>query len=385
MIEFIKKIRIGIYIYLFKHLPIKKNKIFFISNLGNAYTCNPKYLCEFIAENYEGKFDMVWVFDKNVRIKHKIPEGCRKVNYFSIQYLYEILTSHYIISNVRIPKHFRFEKRKSQIYIQTWHSSIRLKKIEGDVADQLDYQYVENAKQDSKKIDYIISGCGLSSNTFRNSFWYDGKILEIGTPRIDYLLKNNTEVNRMKLLNKNNLDPKYNYLLYAPTFRKNNDLSAYDLNYELLCNNLAEKFGGKWKVLYRLHPNLINISKDIDLPSCCINASYFDDIQELLIVSDFLITDYSSCMFDAMYLHKKCALYVNDLQDYLLNNRSLYFNISQLPFLIAENQEQLLDEIENYEETEYINNLNEFLSKINSFENGKSCQSIVDLLLNLRS
>ena len=203
----------------------------------------------------------------------------------------------------------------------------------------------------------------------------------MGTPRIDYLLKNNTELNRLKLLNKNNLDSKYNYLLYAPTFRNNNDLSAYDLNYELLCNNLSKKFGGKWKVLYRLHPNLINISKNIDLPNCCINASYFDDIQELLIVSDFLITDYSSCMFDAMYLHKKCALYVNDLQDYLSNNRSLYFNISELPFLIAENQKQLFDEIENYDETEYINNLNKFLSKINSFENGKSCQSIVDLLL----
>lgn len=381
MIEFIKKIRINIYIYLFKHLPIKENKIFFISNLGNSYTCNPKYLCEFIAENYKDKFDMVWVFDENVNIKHELPKGCRKVNYFSIKYLYEILTSHYIISNARIPKHFRFEKRKCQIYIQTWHSSIRLKKIESDVADQLDYKYVENAKQDSKKIDYIISGCGLSSNTFKNSFWYDGKILEVGTPRIDYLLKNNTELNRLKLLNKNNLDSKYNYLLYAPTFRNNNDLSAYDLNYELLCNNLSKKFGGKWKVLYRLHPNLINISKNIDLPNCCINASYFDDIQELLIVSDFLITDYSSCMFDAMYLHKKCALYVNDLQDYLSNNRSLYFNISELPFLIAENQKQLFDEIENYDETEYINNLNKFLSKINSFENGKSCQSIVDLLL----
>lgn len=376
MIEKIKKWRINTCIFLFKKLPLKKNKIIFISNLGHAYTCNPKYLCEYLAENHGEKFDMVWVFDQVYGIQHDIPKICRYVEYFSIKYLYEILTAKFIVCNTRIPEHFRFEKRKNQIYIQTWHSSLRLKKIEGDIADRLKNQYIENAKKDSQKINYIISGCGVSTNTFKNSFWYNGEVLNIGTPRIDYLIKNNTKVMKDYFLKKNNLDTGFKYILYAPTFRKNNDFSAYDIDFEQLIRILDDKFGGNWKVLYKLHPNLMKYSDSLELPECCINATLFDDIQELLIASDLLITDYSSCMFDSMYLKKICILYVNDLEDYLVNNRSLYFDINKLPFVIAKSNSELSFQIKNFDLTKYVVNVELFMKDIESYEKGNACEQI---------
>lgn len=381
MIGYLRKLRLNLVIFLFRLIPLKGNKIIFFSNLGNAYTCNPKYLCEYIAQKYPNDFDLVWVFNSESAIKHTLPKECRFVNFFSISYLYEILTAKYIISNARIPRYFMFKKRKKQIYIQTWHSSLRLKKIEKDVEEQLEEEYIKNAILDSKKIDYIISGCQISSETFRNSFWYDGKILNIGTPRIDYLIKNKNDLLLKKeICEKYSLDMKKNYILYAPTFRKNNDLSAYDINFDELVQTIKNKFSGEWQVLYKLHPNLINLSNDILMSKSCINATLFDDIQELLILSEILITDYSSCMFDAMYMRKKCFLYLNDLDLYLQNNRTLYFNIDDLPFSKSKNQTDLLTSIMEFDEEKYLNDISKFLSCIGSYENGKSCEQVLKII-----
>src|SRR5690606_28368099 len=85
-------------------------------------------------------------------------------------------------------------KRKSQYYIQTWHSPLRLKKIEKDIENNLDESYIERAKIDSKMCDLMISGSDFSWNIYRNSFWYDGEILKCGTPRCDIFFTNNTYI-----------------------------------------------------------------------------------------------------------------------------------------------------------------------------------------------
>lgn len=376
--DFIKKIRIELYILIFKLLPVKKNKIIFISDLGKSYSCNPKYLSEYISMS--SVFDIVWVFDKSFNKKHNIPNNCRTVEYFSIKYLYEILTAKFIVSNTRLPEFFRFEKRKKQIYIQTWHSSIRLKKIEKDAFDQLTPTYVNSAINDSKKIDYIVSGCAFSTEIFKNSFWYDGNILEYGTPRVDYLLKNNNLKSKNRLLKKLNLNTESKYILYAPTFRKNGELDAYNIDYKHLCDFLKSSTQSNWKILFRLHPNLIEKFNDTKLPECCIDVSKYDDIQELLIVSDLLITDYSSCMFDAMYLNKKCILYVNDLDNYLKNNRDLYFNIKDLPFPIAINNNEIQDKILLFDNDNYLKKIEKFKKQIGSFEYGNSCKKILEII-----
>ena len=118
----IKKYGALLIIKIFNLLPIKNNKIFLESYYGSQYGCNPKYISEYIVNNYsKGKFDVVWSFT-NLDGKESI-KGVRKVKTMSLKYFYELCTSKIIITNYRTTD--MFIKRKNQYYIQTWHSSLR--------------------------------------------------------------------------------------------------------------------------------------------------------------------------------------------------------------------------------------------------------------------
>lgn len=358
--------------------PIQKNKIIFWSDLGKRYSCNPRHFSDYIRKNYSDFYDIVWMFDNEIKIPVDFPEELRVVRYFSKEFLFEVATAKYVICNARIPKWFYFIKRREQIYIQTWHSSLRLKAIEKDAEDNLSDKYIEDAKFDSSQISYIVSGCKFSSQIFKESFWYSGELLEVGTPRIDYLIAQSG--NKDKIFSKSGLDKNYKYVLYAPTFRKGDDMSAYDINMVSLIKVLSQRFGGKWKVLYRLHPNMVDGVRIEDLPEYCIDMCDYHDMQELLILSDILITDYSSSMFDVTCLEKLCILYVSDLKKYIENERKLYFDIKQLPFLIAHNNEELINRIEQFDEDDYKKKIKSFNLLIGSFEQGDSCEKIYKAL-----
>ena len=187
-------ITLGI-IRIFNCFPIKNNKIFLYSYYGSQYGCSPKYISEYIVNNHSDKYDIVWAFN-DVESKKDI-KGIRKVRVMSLKYFYELCTSKVIITNFRTTEIFK--KRKEQYYIQTCHSSLMLKQIEKDTEDTLPPHYVQMAKEDSKKLDLLLSGCKFSTDIFKRAFWYDGEIFEYGTPRNDILFKNQSDLkNRIK-------------------------------------------------------------------------------------------------------------------------------------------------------------------------------------------
>lgn len=374
----IKKLRIEIFKWIFSFLPIKENKVLLWSDLFKTYSCNPKYLALYLLE-FDDKYQIRWVIDRKKDISNQIPQNLKVVQYFSITFLYELATSKIIITNTRIPDFIDFRKRKNQYYIQTWHSSMRLKKIEKDSIKELSETYIDLALKDSKKIDCIISGCKFSSNVFRNSFWYSGRILEVGTPRIDYLL--NTDKSLANKVRKHyGLSTDINLALYAPTFRKQDDLSAYNLNIEKISKSLEKRFGGSWKILIRMHPNLADLKIKEENQKNSVDVTSYIDMQELIVASNVLITDYSSCMFDFAYIKKPCFLYVPDYEDYIKNQRQLYFDINELPFSNGKNSVDLGSKIENFNEIEYEKNIEEFLKRTGSYENGNACYEIEKLI-----
>lgn len=340
---------------------------------GAQYGCNPKYISEYIVA-HEPEFDVVWGILDHSGMHHV---NVRKVKFASLKFLFELATAKFIITNYRLS--IDMNKREDQIYIQTWHSSLRLKKIEKDAESFLSPNYIHNARIDSTKIDYLLSGCMESTRIFKQAFWYDGEILEIGTPRIDPIIKK--ESSRLKGI-KRKLGVDYNekVLLYAPTFRKSNDYSCYINDFEDIVKSLEVKMGGKWRVVVRLHPHLMNKADDIIKNKEVINATTYNDIQELLMISDFLITDYSSLMFDFLFSKNPVLLYLPDLQDYLKNERTLYYNVEELPFLKAYSREEIIDKISTFDTSNFISDLSDFEGKIGSFENGNASQRVVSIL-----
>src|SRR5699024_10923852 len=98
-------------------------------------------------------------------------------------------------------------------------------------------------------------------------------------------------------------------------------------------------FGGKWLILVKLHPHLLSVSNELTENDYVVNVTTYDDIQELLLIADMLISDYSSLIFDYALTKRPCFLYVPDLEDYIKKERELYFNITELPFAYAKNNQ----------------------------------------------
>ncbi|ESU32053.1 hypothetical protein G3A_13030 [Bacillus sp. 17376] len=370
--EVLKKYISLVIIYLFNYLPIKKNKIFLFSYYGSQYGCNPKYITEYILKTYpKDYFDLVWAFndpDSKVDI-----EGIRKVKTMSLRYFYELCTSKVLITNFRTTD--LFIKRKEQYYIQTWHSSLRLKQIEKDAEENLPSNYVQMAKKDSEKCDLLLSGCDYSTEIFKRAFWYDGEIFKHGTPRNDILAYANNDL-KSSILSKLNISAACNIALYAPTFRKDKNIDVYNLDFTKVKETLAKRFGGEWIILVKLHPHLMSVSNQITVNDQVIDVTQFDDIQELLLITDFLISDYSSLVFDYSVTKKPCFLYVPDLENYIQNERGLYFDLEDLPFIKALSNQDLLRKIESFDETVFRKELESFLSEIGSYEDGYAAKKL---------
>ena len=359
---------ISLFYKLFWIFRIKKNKIVVVSFYGRGYGDSGKYICNELNKRNKN-LDIVWlVKDTNLQF----PDFIRPVKYNSLKSFYELATAKLWIDNSR--KRPYISKRKNQIYLQTWHSNLRLKKIEKDAEEDLDKQYIWYAKRDSKMADAIIAGCDFSYNTIKNSFWYNGPIYKTGIPRCDELFNNNKKLidtikEKLDIKNINNI------ILYAPTFRRGNDVNISDIND--LINILREKYKEDFKVLVRFHP----ISKQIIKESKYIkNVTNYPDMQELIKISDVLVTDYSGCMFDAAIAHKKCVLYVPDYEDYIKNQRKLYFNFDELPFERTYTFKELGSVIINMNDKKYDEKINKFLKFIGCYEKGDSSENVADLI-----
>lgn len=357
---------------LFFAFKIRTNKIVVSNFYGKGYGDNPKYLVQELL-NAEKNLDIVWLV-KN-KDDSSIPDKVRKVKIFSIQSVYELLTANVWIDNCRKYFFYNIFKKKETLYIQTWHGGVGLKKVEKAVQDNLSKSYVLSAKHDSAMVDYFLSGSKWMTENIKNNFWYNGEILQYGSPRNDMFFKN---LNFKEKIYKNYKIPLTNkILLFAPTFRKNNTCSEF-MNFDVLIFSLNKRFGGNWTILLRLHPNIRETK--LNLPKNVINASFYEDSQELLCTADALITDYSSIMFDMMLLEKPVFIYATDIEDYA-EDRNFEFDFSELPFLYAQNDSSLIQNIINFNEKSYKDNLKKFTKSIGLSESGKASIKVSKIIL----
>lgn len=359
--------------------PVKQNKVAFDCFSGKGYGCNPKYIAEALL-NREDKPDMVWFVNN---MGEEIPEGIRKVKYGSLKAAYELATAKVWVDNVR--SSFRVKKKKSQYYIQTWHSSVGLKMAEKEIEDKLSPAYVKAAKRDGKIADIMISDGPYRTNRYYKWYWYEGEVLEGGLPRFDILVNPREEV-RQKMYKSLKIPQNKKIVLYAPTFRSTtrnseNPTEVYQFDYEACRKHLEEVFGGEYVFLLRLHPNVQKDSEAFSYSDTVINVSSYGDMQELLAFSDVLITDYSSCMFEAMYVHHKVFLFAKDFEEYIAKERELLFSIDELPCPLAKSEDELYKKISGFQKEQYEKECMEFFADLGVEQSGHASDTVADLIM----
>ncbi len=366
----------------FQNLPLKKKKVMFESFVGRGYNDNPYAISEHLSDK-ELEYDLVWGLDEKL-IKKVDYADIRTAKRFSVRYLYHLATAKYIITNSRLPK--GFVKREGQVIIQTWHGT-PLKKLVLDMENNhfpniSKIDYLIEFLSDVKKWDYLVSPNQYSTNIFRRCFAYEGEILEVGYPRNDRLV--NFHPNEVVKIKEHLKIPETKkVLLYTPTFRENKvtEKGKYVEEQKL---NLAQivKQNPDWIILVRSH-YLINKYGRFKHPNI-IDVSQYQDLNDLFIISDCLLTDYSSTMFDYTILNRPIIKYAYDLAEYSEELRGFYLDYhNDIPATSIENERELgelLDNFEQYQEF-WLKEINDFNQRFNYLADGKATKRLVEQTL----
>lgn len=357
---------------------IDKHKIVVDNFYGHGFGDNPKYIVESLLKKEAG-LDIVWLADS---LSYNFPNGVRPVLINSLQATKELMTASIWIDNI---KNFRKPvKKKDQYYLQTWHAGLGIKASEAQIEERLSNDYVRTDKEDSQKIDLMLSDSNWTTNIYSNYFWYDGEIKKTGFPKNDILI-NEPECIKARVYSEFAIPTNFKIILYAPTFRDfNNDISVYKHDFRKFQIAAKRRFNNNYVILIRLHPNIAQKFGNDPIFSFndqIINASFYPDMQELIIASEILITDYSSCMFDGMIANKKVFLLASDYDQFVKKDRKLLFDVSELPFSLSTSDEQLITRIKQFDEKDYIYQLDKFKKDIKLVEPGNASDKVADIII----
>jgi CDP-glycerol glycerophosphotransferase len=300
-----------------------------------------------------------------------------------LDYYRHLAQSEYVIFNTRHPK--RIVKKEDQVYVCTWHGT-PLKRLGFDQGNlYLDNPRSKHAyRKDSSEWDYMISPNPYTTDILRSAFAYEGEIIESGYPRNDILYNASSE-DIEKIRESLKLPKDKKIILYAPTWRDDDyyDTASVKFNLQLDLNRLKEEFQDEYIVLLRLH---YFIADNVDLSGCedfAFNVSDYEDIAELYLISDLLITDYSSVFFDFANLRRPILFYTYDLEKYENVLRGFYIDINtEVPGPLLKNNDEVVEAISNIDsiEKEYKERYDEFYDRFCSIEDGNASQRIYNRL-----
>ena len=291
------------------------------------------------------------------------------------RYEYIITRAKYMITPMDIPY---VNKRKSQIWVMTWHGS-PLKTIgllRQDNATMREYV------KSFRKCDYFCNTASVFADLFKKSFdLADNVFINTGLPRNDILLHPDKD-NIIPLVRKNLGIPKNKKVLfYCPTWRRTDWRQPMPFNLQ----ELEKSLGDEYVLLMRTHVGKHDwIDKNGNKMSLTDNRFVYDvgsyeNISELYLISDVLITDYSSTSFDFSLLERPQVLFAYDLEHYIaeIGLTMDYYKFS--PFPIAKTQNELLDAIKNSSKQK-INDLRKFRQKYAEYETGTASKQILSIL-----
>ena len=373
-------------------IKLDDKTVLFISFHGKGYSDSPKAIYEEMLKDKRFKdYKFIWAI-KNHKKKDINIKGAKLVEYLSIPYFYYMSKAKYWIFNCKMPAYI--VKKDEQIYLQTWHGT-PLKRLGHDIhVDEKTTFYrskvdaktmYESYDIDVARYNYMISPNPFCTKVFQSAFGIDEKrLIETGYPRNDILV-NAAEEDKIALKKSLGLPLDKKVILYAPTWRDNQFVNrGYTFKLEVDFHKWYDYLGNDYVVLFKPHYLIINhYQNDESLKGFLFNIDAKDDIAPLYLITDVLVTDYSSVFFDFSVMKKPIYFYMYDLDDYRDELRGFYIDIyKDLPGKIYEDEGTLLTEILH---GVYDNErLKEFNAYFNKFDDGKASKRVVDIMFGER-
>ena len=360
-------------------MKLLPNTVLFESFLGKSYSDSPKYIFEYLNENYPGKYQCVWVYADQ---KRDIPFPAKQVKRLGLRYFYYMARSGYLVFNGRQPTFYK--KRKGSVFLETWHGT-PLKKLVFDMDDVTSASplYKEDVYYQTRAWDHLVAPNEFSENIFRRAFSYEGNILKTGYPRNDILYHPDKEALAMQIKKELRLPEDKKVILYAPTWRDDEYYGPgmYKFSLKLDLCRMREELGNEYVVILRTHYFIADALDLSGFEGFAYNVSKYDDVARLYLVSDVLITDYSSVFFDYANLRRPMLFFTYDLEKYRGILRGFYIDVEQeLPGPMLFCTEEIIDAIHNLQtiQKDYEKRYKKFCDKYCAWEDGQAARRVVE-------
>lgn len=357
---------------IFCILPIKKNRILFASDSRSEIEGNFKFIYkELKLKNIE--LDYKFMLKKSINTKKSYKE--------IVLLAYYIATSKNILVDDFYPMIYPLKIRRGAELIQVWHAVGAFKKFGysrmglpgGPSSSSLNHKNYTKVIVSSKNvIKYYAEGFGISEE----------KIYPIGIPRTDMFFKQSyMKKKRDELIRNYSFLKNRKVILFAPTFRGSGQNTAYypmdKVDYKLLYEELKNEY----VFLFRLHPFVKN---SINIPDLYrdffFDFSDFKEVNNLLLITDILITDYSSICFEFSLLNKPMLFFAFDLEDYK-KQRDFYFDYQLfIPGSIVKTSREIVNKIttKDFE----MDKIQRFVNFFFDYKDGNSSERFIKEIIN---
>ncbi|MEK5382107.1 CDP-glycerol glycerophosphotransferase family protein [Niallia sp. FSL W8-0635] len=363
------------------YFPVKKNTIVFESFLGKQYSCNPRAIYEYIQNNHS-EFKTYWSVDPRY-LKNFDGKSLHVVPRFSIKWLFIMARAEFWVSNSRLP--LWIPKSRHTTYLQTWHGT-PLKKLAADMDEVYmpetnTKMYKRNFLYEARNWDYLISPNAYSSEIFKSAFRFNKNMIESGYPRNDILQKNHSQEELDKMKEKFSIPLDKKVLLYAPTWRDDQfyKKGKYKFDLELDLHKLRKELEDEYIVILRMH---YLVAENFDLSpykGFAFDFSNYEDIRELYLISDMLITDYSSVFFDYGNLKRPIIFFVYDIETYRDKLRGFYFDFEKTaPGPLVKTTEEIIESVHMLKDSVSSQKFNDFYNKFCYLEDGNATRRVVN-------
>ena len=324
--------------------PLKKNRIAFVAphHGGNADSLG---ILRSYAEE-KGGYDIVTISTSDLKIdlssaRNAVSSVLKAIGFFTVK-AKALATAKYVFLNDNFMPMASLNFSKEAVITQLWHAEGAFKKF--GLSAPLTDDVREREKKCSEKLTYIICSSKNVVPIYAEAFGVDeNKILPLGTPRIDMLLCGR-DVNKIRA----DFDSKHpeckgkKLVLYAPTFRDDPETDK-NIVTNIDADLFNSKLGEEYSLIIKLHPQ-IHSGKAV---KGAVDVTEGHDINDLTLICDVLITDYSSVCMDFALLSKPCIFFAFDLEAYK-KERSFYFEYENyVPGPVIRDFSSVTEEIKN--------------------------------------
>lgn len=374
--------------------PIEENLVILESFQARRYADSPRAIYEYLMSHEKyNDLRFIWAFRGSIMDDYMwLNDNDRTtvIRFGSDEYYETYAVAKYWINNSRFLQ--AMVPRDGQIVVQTWHGT-PLKRIgcdievEGDCAKYTKEDVIRQYTTDSSKYTYLISPSKFCTEKFTTAFGLDrldkkDVFIEEGYPRNDFL-NTFTEEDVKRVKTAIGIPEGKKVILYAPTWRDNQHIVGTGYVYEntLDLDRLQQELGDEYVLLYRTHYFVANEMNLGAYEGFVYDVCSYEDINDLYIISDILITDYSSVFFDYGILKRPILFYMYDLKYYQDTVRGFYISLDELPGPIVEEQDELISKLKTVDEwaqgKEYMDKYKTFSSKFTYLDDGHAAERVV--------